>query len=624
MGGLIRTPDQRIRVFVSSTLGELAEERVAVRGAIEQLRLIPVMFELGARAHPPRDLYRSYLAQSQIFVGLYWQRYGWVAPGESISGLEDEFMLSAEMPRLLYVKHPAPGREPRLEELLRRLEEEGSVSYRPFSDAQELQELVLDDLVVLLSERFDAVAANALDEGSAGHVPAPRPAALPVPMTRTVGRETEVAQIVGRFREGARLLTLTGPGGIGKTRLALECALRMQVSDLDDLAFVPLEAVSESSQFLRAVRERLAIPATGTRPTMEILVEALGGRRALLVLDNFEQLVDASPELAELLRRCPGLQALVTSRQVLRVRGEAEYPVEPLDPGTALGLFVERAAAARPDFELTDDNRETILALCRRLDGLPLAIELAAARIRLFSPQVLFERLEHRFDLLAGGAADLPARQQTLRATLDWSYDLLGPAERTLLARLSVFAGGATLEAVEDVCGDEVVPDVIEALSSLIGKSLLVSAHDAAGHPRVRLLQTVRDYARERLVDSGDLSRMRSRHTEWFLRFVKRADSGRHEDAARHWPAMEADRDNLSVVAAQIARTHDLDRAGAFASAVWPWIWQSGRLREFQERAVAATDRHRHVAAGRGGAEVLRRTDTTATRRPRAGGRTDR
>ena len=215
----IRTPDQRVRVFISSTLQELSEERGAARDAVEVLRLVPVMFELGARPHPPRQVYRAYLAQSQIFVGVYWQSYGWVAPGEETSGLEDEYRLSAGMPKLIYVKSPAPGREGRLADLLGRIKNDGSVSYQRFSDPAELQHLVENDLAVLLSERFETKAAEP-DAGNAG--------ALPVPATPLVDRDGEAAAVHDLvLRQGVRLITLTGPGGVGKTRLAVEAASRL-------------------------------------------------------------------------------------------------------------------------------------------------------------------------------------------------------------------------------------------------------------------------------------------------------------------------------------------------------------------------------------------------------------
>jgi hypothetical protein len=237
---LIRTPDQRVRVFVSSTLQELAAERQAVRDAVTRLRLVPVMFELGARPHPPRQVYRAYLAQSQVFVGVYWQSYGWVAPGEAVSGLEDEYLLAAGLPRLIYVKSPAPGREPLLAEMLAQIRDDADVSYQRFSDPGELQRLAENDLAVLLSERFVMAQRN----GAAAAVEAPLAGALPVPVTPLVGRDREAAEVGDLVvREGVRLVTLTGPGGVGKSRLAVEVARQLGPGFADGVRFVDLAAV---------------------------------------------------------------------------------------------------------------------------------------------------------------------------------------------------------------------------------------------------------------------------------------------------------------------------------------------------------------------------------------------
>jgi predicted ATPase len=583
-------------VFVSSTLGELADERRVVRDAVEQLRLTPVMFELGARPHPPRELYRAYLAQSHVFLGLYWERYGWVAPDERISGLEDELRLSTGMPRLLYIKDPAPNREPRLTEMLDGITAAGDVSYRRFSDLDELHRLVEDDLAVLLTERFEA--ASRLDLASTGdappRTPRHRPAAPPVPLTPTVGRDADIDRVVGLLRGGVRLLTLSGAGGIGKSRLALEVARRLTEHFEDGIVFVPLESVTEPEQLLRTVAERLDVADTGARPVLEALVDHLAEQRVLLLLDNFEQVCAAAPDLGALLDRCPAVSALVTSRQLLRLRAEHDYPVSPLatptdatdtaiDTAPAVELFVQRATAARPDFEVTAANRPTIAELSRRLDGLPLAIELAAARVRLLPPDALLERLEHRLDLLTGGASDLPERQRTLRATLDWSYRLLDPAEQRLLARLSVFARGATLDAVEAICGDDFVADVIGTLSSLLEKSLLVSADADAGLPRLRLLQVVRDYAWERLAEFGETDDLRRRHADWYVELTRPADPAEFDDAVRGWPILEAEADNLRAAAAWCVESRDVLQASRLATRTWCWAWLTGRLGETRE-----------------------------------------
>ena len=443
--GVIRTPDQRLRVFVSSTLQELTAERRAVRDAVTSLRQVPVMFELGARPHPPRQVYRAYLAQSHVFVGVYWQSYGWVAPGEQISGLEDEYRLSAELPRLIYIKSPSPDREARLTQMLARITNDADVSYQHFSDPGELRDLVINDLAVLLNERFEMARPGAPAED------APLAGALPAPSTPLVDREQEVAVISELVLvEGVRLVTVTGPGGVGKTRLAVEAANRLRPSFRDGVQFINLAGVRDASMVSAVIAAGLSLSTSSDRVLAD-LASYLHRRRILLFLDNFEQVIEAAPLVAELLTAAPGLVALVTSRALLRLGGEHEFPVAPLavpPPGAgdagqydSVRLFVERAHAAVPGFELTDANSEAVAQICRRLDGLPLAIELAAARVRLLPPPALLARLDDRMTILTRGARDLPERQQTLKNTLDWSFSLLSDSERALFARVGVFAG---------------------------------------------------------------------------------------------------------------------------------------------------------------------------------------
>ena len=354
---VIRTPDQRVRVFVSSTLQELAAEREAARDAVTRLRLVPVMFELGARPHPPRPVYRAYLAQSQVFVGIYWQSYGWVAPGEQVSGLEDEYRLSAGLPQLIYVKSPAPERDPRLAQMLARIRDEGEVSYQHFSDPAELQQRVENDLAMLLSERFEVTRPG---EGGADEVPLA--GAVPVPATPMLGREQETAAVeelvVG---EGVRLVTLTGPGGVGKTRLMVEAARRLGPGFADGARFVELASVSAADLVAAAIAAGLGLNTSAGQMITD-LESYLRPRRLLLALDNFEQVMGAAPLLAQLLGAAPGLVVLVTSRTVLRLSGEHEFPVPPLpvppagigrDPAdlqryASVSLFVERAHAVAP------------------------------------------------------------------------------------------------------------------------------------------------------------------------------------------------------------------------------------------------------------------------------------
>ena len=428
---VIRTPDRRLRVFVSSTLGELADERRAVSRAISALRLTPVMFEAGARPYPPAEVYRAYLAQADVFIGLYWQRYGQLVPGTQVSGLEEEFDLSGGLPRLLYVRAPAPDREPGLVDLLARIKEESSASYRYFRTSAELGRLVRDDLAVLLSERFAggggrAVAAAPSPAGAHG----PRP--LPVSTTSLLGRERAIDEVAGLVeRSGTRLVTLTGPGGVGKTRLAVAVGERLRDRFGAGTVFVPLDTVTEPGLVLAAIGRMAGADLARTGSPLEALAETFGDAAWLLILDNLEQVVQVARDLGELLARCPQLAIVATSRTVLGLRAEREYPVPPLPAGPvtasaaevsawpAVALFVDRARAVRPHFALTAGDAAAVAEICRRLEGLPLAIELAAARIRVLAPSALLPRLASSLDVLGTGAVDLPARQRTLRATVE-------------------------------------------------------------------------------------------------------------------------------------------------------------------------------------------------------------
>lgn len=464
-------------MFVSSTLAELAPERAAVRQAIEGARFTPVLFELGARPHPPRDLYRAYLKQSHVFVGIYWQSYGWIAPGMEISGLEDEYDLAEGMPKLVYVKR-SDRVEPRLTDLIRRIGE-GGVSYRSFDTAEELSELLREDLALLVSERFSWTVPGRLSR-----------AAIPTPVSSLVGREREVEAVVELLsRRETRLLTLTGPGGIGKTRLALEVATALAQRCGKEVAWTELASLHDPRLVTETIAQMLEAGET--------LTEHIGMRELVLAVDNFEQVIAAAPDLASLLSACPNLTLLVTSRELLRVRGEVEYQVPPLALDEAVALFCARSGLGRS---------EVVGELCAHLDNLPLAVELAAARTKVLSPSQILERLSPRLDLLTRGPRDADPRQQTLRATIEWSYELLLREEQQLFARLSVFAGGCTLGAAEAVCGAD-----LDALQSLIGKSLLRGSETRWG-----MLETIREYAIERLSQSGEAGEIRRRHAEWY------------------------------------------------------------------------------------------------------------
>ena len=548
----IRTPDQRLRVFVSSTLGELAEERHAVSRAVTALRMTPVMFELGARPHPPRDLYQAYLDQSDIFIGLYWERYGQVVAGMDVSGLEDEFDLSRALPRLLYLKEPAADRDPRLADLIGRIADEAS--YRTFRTPAELGRLVREDLATLLSERFAA-------SGAAARPSAPGPRPLPVSATSLVGREHAVDDVAGLFeREAARLVTLTGPGGIGKTRLALAAGERLSDRFEAGTAFVSLAGVTEPEYVLPAIARAVGAEPGGPDASLPALVERFGDGRWLLILDNLEHLVDAARDLGALLTRCPGVAILATSLAVLRLRAEREYPVPPLalppDPDTAAldelrsspaaALFVERAGAVRPDFALTQANAHAVVEICRRLEGVPLAIELAAARTRLLDPDRLLARLAESLDALGKGTVDMPARHQTLRATVEWSVGLLNDAERSLLETAAVFVDGWTIEAATDVAGlDE--DQALDLTDALAGHSL-ISLDVTERGPRSRMLDTIRAFVAERLDARPDVADIRRRHAAHYRALAEQADRPLRGAGQREWTErLQSEAGNLAA-----------------------------------------------------------------------------
>jgi predicted ATPase len=604
----IRTPDQRLRVFVSSTLEELADERAAVSRAVSALRLIPVMFELGARPHPPQELYRAYLAQSDIFIGLYWQRYGWVGPGMDISGLQDELELSRSLPRLLYIKSPAPDRETRLTELLERIRREAADSYRDFRTARELGRLVRDDLAVMLSERF-AAADTAVPTPPERRGQARR--SLPVDTTSLIGREGAIEDVAGLMELAqTRLVTLTGPGGIGKTRLAVAVGERLGDRYGSRAVFVPLASVAKPELVLVNVARTVAADITRTQSPLDALVEHFGDTPVLLVLDNLERVVAAARDLEELLTRCSGVKILATSRTALRLRAEREYPVPalslPSDPGDlpveqlasspAIELFVDRARAVRPDFALTADNARAVAEICRRLEGLPLAIELAAARTRLLDPDALLARLEKSLDALGTGPVDLPERQRTLRATVEWSVGLLDEPERTMLYTLAAFVDGWTIEAATRVAelNEDRTLDLVEALA--LQSLVYVEATDRG--PRYRMLETVREFLAEQLATNTDLGDVQRRHANYFRDLAERADRPLRGFVQAEWSErLQAEAANLDA-AIRWFLAHDIEPLPHLFRILWVFWAMRDHLVEVRSwidelmPAVASLDDH--------------------------------
>jgi predicted ATPase len=578
---MILTPDQRLRVFVSSTLGELAEERTAARRAIESLRLTPVLFELSARPHAPASLYRAYLQQSHVFVGVYWQQYGWIAPGMNISGLEDEYGLATGMPRLLYVKEPAPDRDPKLKELIGRIEAEAAVSYKPFSTAAELEQAVKDDLVTLLSERF-----------AAAERPQSR-ARVPAPAAPLVGRERELVQLRDLLvSRDARLVTLTGPGGVGKSRLAIEAARALAPHFPDGILFVSLELVDEPRAVPAAVSRALGLAVTGAESETAALRDFFRDGKSLLYLDNFEQVAEAAPFVADLLSGTERLAILVTSRSPLRVRGENELSLEPLDAEDAVRLFGDRARAARGDFALDGESTAIVAEICRRLDALPLAIELAAARIKLLGPRDLLARLGDRLDLVSGERRDLPERHRALRSAIAWSYELLDENEQELFTRLGAFAGRFTLDAVEEVCA-AVPGDAFEGLSSLIDKSLVRAAPDGP-EPGFTMLETIRHFAADLLDSAEFVDEARAAHARYYVELALEArDRLRGARQAATHERLAADAHNLEAAFDWWLEHEDAETMAQVAASLWVFWWLDSYLEEGRalvERVLARRD----------------------------------
>ncbi|MET0521589.1 MAG: DUF4062 domain-containing protein, partial [Jiangellaceae bacterium] len=756
----------RVRVFISSTLEELAEERAAALRAIRRLHLVPVWFESGARPHPPQSMYRAYLEQSQIFVGIYWQRYGWVGPGMEISGLEDEFRLAAGKPMLLYLKRPAPDREPGLTAMIDGIRSAGTASYRQFGTARELERLLTDDLAVLLSESFaDATisigasgpspagpgepdgaelpagtltflltdlegstrlweagpeamevalqqhdrllaevigehggtvitsrgegdsffavfpsavsaveaagacqlrlgrevwptssalrvrmglhtgearlrsgdhldytpinrcarvraaahggqvlltrATRDLVEGRLGggfalqrlgefrlrdlaepelifqlthadlpvdfppiHTQSEHTGNLPLQVSSFIGRARELEQTTAALGE-ARLVTLTGTGGVGKTRLALQAAGQVAPRFGDGAWLCELAPVRDVAGVDAAVAAAFSVTAPVGQGTPDALVEFLRSKQLLLVLDNCEHLLEAAATLAgDLQRSCERLVILATSREGLGSEGERLVPVPPLEiphidadlaaitQAEAVRLFAERAAAVKPNFTVTAQNAAPVAAVVRRLDGIALAIELAAARVAAMTPAELARRLERSFAVLGAGRRGTLPHQQTLRATIDWSYQLLAEPEQALLARLAVFAGGATLEAAETVCaGDGINPDaVFELLASLVARSLVIT-EEHGPETRYRLLETIRQYGEERLTEAGEVDGWRARHADFYADLLQHIRDGDRRAEVFWAVRLSAEQDNLFAAWSWAIETRNIDTA---------------------------------------------------------------
>jgi predicted ATPase/class 3 adenylate cyclase len=446
-------------------------------------------------------------------------------------------------------------------------------------------------------ERLHQLAAGGLaDEFPPPRTLDARPGNLPHQLSSFVGREAEIAE-VERLLGETRLLTLTGPGGSGKSRLALAVAADLLPRFQDGAWFVDLAPVADPALVPAAVANTLGVPEAADRPILDGVKQHLRDCELLLVADNFEQVAEAGPVLEELLGAAPRLRAIVTSRVVLSLRGEQEYAVPPLpvpDPDrlprdlaeleamAAVRLFRERAAAASPRFVLTAANAPVVAEVCARLDGLPLAIELAATRTKVLTPEQILDRLKRRLALLTSGPRSLPKRQQTLRAAIAWSYDLLDEAERRLFARLSVFTGGWTFEAAEAVCEPEAFGlDALDGLTSLVDQSL-VRRVELPGRPaRFSMLETIREFGTEQLEALGDAGELRRRHAGWFLDLAVAAEPHLTADDQGEWlDRCDSEHANIRAALRWAVEAGQADRAQAAAGALWRFWQQRGHLAE--------------------------------------------
>jgi len=609
-----RSAVSSLQVYVHALRRVVGTERIETHGTGYLLRLDHGELDL-ARFERLLDGAREALASGRPADAAEDLRRGlglWT--GAPLADLASEPLAAAEAPRLeelrlqaLEVLHDAELALGRHDELVPELE--SLIAAEPYRERFRAQQVLAlyrsgrqtDALAACRTARELLVEELGVDPGpelqdlerrilnhdptlAAPEAPEPARVRLPTPPTPLVGRRLEIAAVSALLRrDEVRLVTLTGPGGAGKTRLSLAVAAELGPELRDGAVFVDLSAVRDPALLGTSIAEALGV-GEGTEGVEETLVERLGSSSMLLLLDNLEQLVPDVALVSQLLAAAPRLLVIATSRTPLRLAGEHEYPVPPLalpDQGPtasfealaandAVRLFAARARAVDPEFVLDDANAGAVARVCERLDGLPLAIELAAARSKLLPPDAMGRRLDQALDLLVGGGHDRPDRQRTLRATLEWSHSLLSEDERLLLARLAVFAGGWSLEAAETVCGEGGL-DVLERMTSLVDKSLVRRLSRPADDPRFAMLETIREYAGEQLERSGEEQAVRRRHCEWIL--------ARVEEGAAAWYAGVDPEASLFLVLGEDQDNH---------RAALEWAAAAGEIESEVRLAVAA------------------------------------